>query len=450
MADDEEVALYDEAGQVAGSAPRSVMRAGNLRHAASSVVVRDPLGRVYLHRRTTTKDVYPGLLDLAAGGVVLAGEDPAAGAVREVEEELGVAGVPLTSLGVADYADEATRYRAFRYVTTWDGPIRWQPEEVSWGEWVTVEELVRRMDAEAATIVPDSVAVWSEVVREWHGDRVPLRQGWDCVTSLVEGRWVDRVARRPEVEPALLAEAVLLPAVADALPLEVPRPVVLDRDPLRLRHVVVEGEPVDPGALTRADGEVFAAFVSALHATPLPLAADAGCRSAADDHVDRAAQVDRFRRVVLPLLPLDLAEAGEALLERVSTVTDQALCHADLVTEHVLGRDGRLTGVIDWGDARVTDPALDLAWALNATSDDFAAAVGGGVGVDDDARARARDWWALAPWFDVHRGVVHGGEAPDGSVAVAVDGPAAHGGVVERDLDVLARRLAWWRDVQGA
>lgn len=168
MADDEVVALYDETGQVVGSAPRSVMRARNLRHAASSIVVRDPLGRVYLHRRTTSKDVYPGLLDLAAGGVVLAGEDPAVGAVREVEEELGVTGVPLEPLGVADYSDAHTTYRAFRYVVTWDGPIRWQPEEVSWGEWTTLGELVRRLDDEPETVVPDSVAVWSGLMRSWH------------------------------------------------------------------------------------------------------------------------------------------------------------------------------------------------------------------------------------------------------------------------------------------
>jgi 8-oxo-dGTP pyrophosphatase MutT (NUDIX family) len=167
---DEVVALYDDAGEVVGSAPRSVMRARNLRHAASSIVVRDPIGRVYLHRRTTTKDVYPGLLDFAAGGVVLAGEDPGLGAVREVEEELGVTGVPLEALGVADYADEYTRYRAFRFVATWDGPIRWQPEEVSWGEWVTVAELVRRLDDDARSIVPDSVAVWAAIVRSWLAD----------------------------------------------------------------------------------------------------------------------------------------------------------------------------------------------------------------------------------------------------------------------------------------
>ena len=164
---DEQVALYDEAGRVAGSAPRSVMRARNLRHAASSIVVRDPAGRVYLHRRTTTKDVYPGLLDFAAGGVVLAGEDPDDGAVREVEEELGVRGVPLAKLGEADYADDATRYRAFRYTVTWDGPVRWQPEEVSWGAWVELSELVRILDDEPHDVVPDSIAVWGATLRGW-------------------------------------------------------------------------------------------------------------------------------------------------------------------------------------------------------------------------------------------------------------------------------------------
>lgn len=164
---EEEVALYDERGRVVGSAPRSSMRARNLRHAASSVVVRDSRGRVYLHRRTTTKDVYPGLLDFAAGGVVLAGEDPGDCAVREVEEELGVAGVPLVPAGTRDYADRHTRYRAFRYTTVWDGEIRWQPEEVSWGAWVTVAELVALLDAADSPVVPDSAAVWGPILRSW-------------------------------------------------------------------------------------------------------------------------------------------------------------------------------------------------------------------------------------------------------------------------------------------
>ena len=166
---DEVVAHYDEDGDVIGSVARSRLRRENLWHAASSVVVRDPAGRVYLHRRTTTKDVYPGLLDFAAGGVVLAGEDPAEGAVRETAEELGVSGVPLVPQGVVAYADAHTCYHAHRFTTVWDGEITWQPEEVSWGDWVTVAHLLRLLERSPHSVVPDSGAVWGELVRSWRG-----------------------------------------------------------------------------------------------------------------------------------------------------------------------------------------------------------------------------------------------------------------------------------------
>jgi len=166
MADatDEVVALYDDAGRPCGSAPRSQVRAQNLRHGATGVLVLDPEGRVFVHRRTDTKDVFPGRHDFAAGGVLLAGEDPAAAARREVEEELGVTS-DLVPLGEADYADEHTRYRAFLFVTTWDGPVRLQPEEVASGEWLTLDELVARLDDPDWPVVPDSAALLGDWVR---------------------------------------------------------------------------------------------------------------------------------------------------------------------------------------------------------------------------------------------------------------------------------------------
>jgi isopentenyldiphosphate isomerase len=167
---EELVARYDDSGNVIGAVGRSEMRRDNLRHAASSIVVRDPAGRVYVHRRTGTKDVFPGLLDCAAGGVVLAGEDAGAGAVRELDEELGVHGVDLVPLGVMSYADEFTRYHAHRFTATWDGPIHWQPEEVEWGEWVHLRELIVRIEGDPGAFVPDSVAVWHGILRRWSPD----------------------------------------------------------------------------------------------------------------------------------------------------------------------------------------------------------------------------------------------------------------------------------------
>lgn len=166
---DEIVALYSAAGHPVGAAPRSRVRAENLRHGCVAVVVADGAGHVYVHRRTETKDVYPGCYDVMAGGVLQAGEEPLACARRETEEELGVTGVEPVPLGEADYADDLADYRAFGYLVVYDGPIRWQPEEVAWGDWVTFDELAAMLADPALEFAPDTRALlelWLPAVRD--------------------------------------------------------------------------------------------------------------------------------------------------------------------------------------------------------------------------------------------------------------------------------------------
>jgi len=162
---DELVALVDADGVVCGSAPRSVMRRDNLRHAATGVLVRNSSGDIYVHQRTPTKDVYPSRYDFSAGGVVAAGEDPYDAVVRELAEELGITGVELTKLPEGDYADEFTRYHAYLYTCVWDGPITHQPEEVAWGAWMSPQELVARLDDPEWPFMPDSVGLLGAYVR---------------------------------------------------------------------------------------------------------------------------------------------------------------------------------------------------------------------------------------------------------------------------------------------
>lgn len=165
---EEILALYGDDEEPCGQAPRSRVRAENLRHAATAVVVRNTAGEIYIHRRTTTKDVYPGLYDFAAGGCVLAGEAPEQAAGRELAEELGIAGVALTPVMRTRYADAVTRYVAFVYEARWDGPVVHQPEEVVWGAWMPVREVVEHLDGHrdpSWPFVPDSVACAGDWLR---------------------------------------------------------------------------------------------------------------------------------------------------------------------------------------------------------------------------------------------------------------------------------------------
>jgi 8-oxo-dGTP pyrophosphatase MutT (NUDIX family) len=117
--------------------------------------VRDSAGRVYVHRRTETKDIYPGAFDCWAGGVLAAGEEPVAGAVRELAEELGIRGVPLRPMFTTRWRDATVQAIYHAFTVTWDGPITHQVDEVAWGAWWTLDELVLNLANGTLPFVPD-------------------------------------------------------------------------------------------------------------------------------------------------------------------------------------------------------------------------------------------------------------------------------------------------------
>ena len=156
---EEQVALVDASGSVVGSAPRSVMRRDNLPHVVVAVLVRDAAGRVYVHRRTDTKDVFPGMHDAFVAGCLRAGEEPLSAATRELAEELGITGVRLAPLLTDWYSDASTRHLCHVWTTTYDGPVTHQAEEIAWGGWLTVAELRAHLADPTWGFVPDGRAL---------------------------------------------------------------------------------------------------------------------------------------------------------------------------------------------------------------------------------------------------------------------------------------------------
>lgn len=409
--DEEVVALYDDGGRPNGSAPRSVMRAQNLRHAATGILVRDPYGRVYVHRRTPTKDVYPAYWDFTAGGVVVHGEDPVEGARRELAEELGVTS-DLEPLGEADYADQHTSYHAFRFLATWDGPITPQPEEVAYGAWLSLERLLQQMADPEVPFMPDTRALFGEWVRQRVADKSEPYQGRRAVTTVVEGRWLDRVPRFRAVAARLRAETALLPRVAPLLPLEVPAPIVLDEEPLRVRHHLLPGPTVAPRTLTADDGRRLGELLRALHNLPVSVFVETGVPDPTAARAALLVELERMFHLVLPQLPDDLQGAGQDLLRRVALPPPATvLVHGALAERHLTTRDGGVSGVLDWTQARAADPAVDLAWPLFGIAEEVAEEVAAAYAVSDVELSRALDWHRLAPWYDALWGLAHPGEA---------------------------------------
>jgi isopentenyldiphosphate isomerase len=149
------VDLVDEDDRVIGRAPRSEVRRRNLLHRGAGVLCRNSAGDVYVHRRSDTKDVFPGLYDAFAGGIVASGESYEQAARRELAEELGVVGAELRPLVKQRYRGPDLQTWNTVFEAVWDGPIVHQVEEIAWGAFVPVGELRQRLDS--WELVPDGL-----------------------------------------------------------------------------------------------------------------------------------------------------------------------------------------------------------------------------------------------------------------------------------------------------
>lgn len=151
------VDIVDDHDHVIATVTRRQMRAEGLRHRTVYIVVRSSHGEVLIHRRSDDKDIWPGWWDLAAGGVVTAGEWYERAAERELAEELGIADAVMRSLGRASYEDRDVKEQVAVFGVVHDGPFRFADGEIVEACFVSVAELDRRLAVDR--FVPDSVAV---------------------------------------------------------------------------------------------------------------------------------------------------------------------------------------------------------------------------------------------------------------------------------------------------
>ena len=159
---DEILDIVDENDEVTGQAPRGEAYARGLRHRCVFVLARDAEDRVFVHRRTPTKLVFPSLHDMFVGGVVGTGESYDEAALREAEEELGVSGLPSpVPLFKFLYENGRQTWWSYVYEVRCELPVRPQAEEVAWHAFVSEEELERRLTE--WEWVPDGLAAYERL-----------------------------------------------------------------------------------------------------------------------------------------------------------------------------------------------------------------------------------------------------------------------------------------------
>lgn len=154
--DAEQIAWTDEQDQLLGAMRRADLREQGLIGRGTYILLFNSAGELCVHRRTLSKAIYPGYWDVAAGGMVQADESYAESASRELEEELGVSGVPLRDHERFFFDQPGNRLWCAVFSAVWDGPLTLQPEEVLEAYFVPVAEVLRQTHEKP--FCPDSLA----------------------------------------------------------------------------------------------------------------------------------------------------------------------------------------------------------------------------------------------------------------------------------------------------
>ena len=148
----------DKHNKVLGKALKSEIREKDLFHRGVHAYVMNSEGKILVSRRTKTKDIYPGLLELDQGGGVTYGEEYDEAIKREIEEELGIKNPQLEFLyeyfvGITKGARGFCRV----YICKYDGPITPQPEEIESYYFATIEEIEKMIKEKPEDICASSI-----------------------------------------------------------------------------------------------------------------------------------------------------------------------------------------------------------------------------------------------------------------------------------------------------
>lgn len=136
--------LILEDGTVVGSATRRYCHSGSKAlHPVVHLHIFDSRGRLYLQRRSMTKDIAPGLWDTSVGGHVDYGEDLLTAVCREAREEVGLEVQPDVLRPLFQYIWESERERELvtAFGLIWDGELHPDHQEVDEGRFFELEDL---------------------------------------------------------------------------------------------------------------------------------------------------------------------------------------------------------------------------------------------------------------------------------------------------------------------
>jgi len=159
---DEIFDVVDQSDRVVGREARAEVHRRGLLHRAVHVLVFNSEGKVFLQKRSISKDTFPGAWDSSSSGHLSCGEDYDACALRELQEEIGLAPErPPERLFKVDACAETDQEHLWVYRCLSDGPLTLNPDEIETGDWFSAETVTRWLAEEPRDFASAFRKIWT-------------------------------------------------------------------------------------------------------------------------------------------------------------------------------------------------------------------------------------------------------------------------------------------------
>ncbi len=164
-----DITFVDENDNILGGGTKQEALEKGIRHRIARVFLINSKGEVLMQKRGPHIFSNPDKWDQSAAGHVDHGETYEEAAYRELKEEVGVEGVPLTEIGYyyKEETDEARGKKRFNrvYRGVYDGEVHPDLDEVSEVRWIPAEELEKWMNERPQEFTEGCMLAYREYIK---------------------------------------------------------------------------------------------------------------------------------------------------------------------------------------------------------------------------------------------------------------------------------------------
>lgn len=206
-----------------------------------------------------------------------------------------------------------------------------------------------------------------------------LGEGLDSVAYLVNNEHIFKKSKHKEASENMKKEISVLKYLEDKLPLEIPKIDFYNEETSICGYKEIKGDILTPEIYSKMSNEEqeqlakdIADFLNRLHSLPLPDIVDLEL----DVIEDYKNDYSKLKTTIYNKISNQSKKYLDELFDKILnddkiTKYKKTLCHNDLSCNHIVIKNNKIVGIIDFGDVAITDRDKDFIYLLENSDEEI-------------------------------------------------------------------------------